>query len=123
MGLVLLADLDAATLDEVLATPSASHVIPRVVLSRAELEDSLAAIRGRGWALSDELLSLGIRSIAAPVRDRSGRTAAAMNVTVHAAETSIERLVDEYLPLLLETAAAVTSAWSDLAMLPVATAE
>ena len=51
---------------------------------------SLAEIRERGWALSDELLSLGIRSIAAPVRDRSGRTAAAMNVTVHAAETSID---------------------------------
>ena len=42
-----------------------------------------------------------------------------MNVTVHAAETSIDRLVDEYLPLLLQTAADVTSAWSDLAMLPV----
>ena len=41
-----------------------------------------------------------------------------MNVTVHAAETSIDRLVDEYLPLLLQTAADVTSAWSDLAMLP-----
>ena len=118
MGRVLLADLDKSELDEVLAKPSASGVIPRVVLSRSELDKSLAEIRERGWALSDELLSLGIRSIAAPVRDRSGRTAAAMNVTVHAAETSIERLVDEYLPLLLQTAADVTSAWSDLAMLP-----
>ena len=69
------------------------------------------------------MLSLGIRSIAAPVCDRSGRTAAAVNVTVHAAETSIERLVDEYLPLLLKTAAEITSAWSNLAMLPVATAD
>ena len=93
-------------------------MIPRVVLSRAELDTSLDEIRERGWALSDELLSFGIRSIAAPVRDRSGRTAAAMNVTVHAAETSIEKLVDEYLPLLLQTAADVTSAWSNLAMLP-----
>ena len=120
MGRVLLADLDKSELDDVLAKPSASGVIPRVVLSRSELDKSLAEIRERGWALSDELLSLGIRSIAAPVRDRSGRTAAAMNVTVHAAETSIERLVDEYLPLLLQTAADVTSAWSNLALLPVA---
>ena len=90
-----------------LATPSASAIIPRVVLSRAELDDVLAEIRERGWALSDELLSLGIRSIAAPVRDQSGRTAAAMNVTVHAAETSSERLIGDYLPLLLEAAAEV----------------
>jgi IclR family transcriptional regulator, pca regulon regulatory protein len=100
MGRVLLADLDKSELDDVLAKPSAE-------------------IRERGWALSDELLSVGIRSIAAPVRDRTGRTAAAMNVTVHAAETSIERLVDEYLPLLLQTAAEVTAAWSNLALLPV----
>jgi IclR family pca regulon transcriptional regulator len=119
MGRVLLADLDSAELDEVLALPSASGVIPRVVLSRSELDESLAEIRDRGWALSDELLSLGIRSIAAPVRDRTGRTAAAVNVTVHAAETSIEVLVDDYLPLLLETAEAITTEWSNLVLLPV----
>jgi hypothetical protein len=44
-----------------------------------------------------------------------------MNVTVHAAETSSERLVGEYLQLLLDAAAAVTTAWSDLAMLPTTT--
>ena len=118
MGHVLLADLTAAQLDATLATPSAAAVIPRVVLSRAELDEVLAEVRERGWAQADELLSIGIRSIAAPVRDHSGRTAAAMNVTVHAAETSSERLVGEYLPLLLEAAAEVSTSWSNLAMLP-----
>lgn len=119
MGRVLLADLDADELGAVLDTPSASGIIPRVVADRADLDVSLAEIRERGWALSDELLSVGIRSVAAPVRDQHGRTAAAMNVTVHAAETSIDHLVGEYLPLLLETAAGVSAAWCDLAMLPV----
>ena len=118
MGHVLLADLTAAQLDATLATPSAAAIIPRVVLSRAELDEVLAEVRERGWAQADELLSIGIRSIAAPVRDQSGRTAAAMNVTVHAAETSSERLVGEYLPLLLEAAAEVSTSWSNLAMLP-----
>jgi IclR family transcriptional regulator, pca regulon regulatory protein len=118
MGHVLLADLTAPQLDAALDTPSASAVIPRVVLSRAELDEILADVRERGWAQADELLSVGIRSIAAPVRDRSGRTAAAMNVTVHAAETSREHLVGEYLPLLLEAAAEVSTSWSNLAMLP-----
>jgi IclR family pca regulon transcriptional regulator len=118
MGHVLLADLTASQLDAVLDTPSASVIIPRVVLSRTELDEVLIGVRERGWAQADELLSVGIRSIAAPVRDNSGRTAAAMNVTVHAAETSSERLVGEYLPLLLEATAEVSTSWSNLAMLP-----
>jgi IclR family pca regulon transcriptional regulator len=121
MGRVLLAGLSSTELDDVLARPSASGIIPRVTLSRQELDASLDDIRRRGWAMSDELLSAGIRSVAAPVRDRSGRIAAAVNVTVHAAETSIERLLGEYLPQLLETAAAITLEWERLRMLPLET--
>jgi IclR family transcriptional regulator, pca regulon regulatory protein len=121
MGRVLLADLSPEQLDETLAVPSRSGIIPRVIVSRSELDEVLAEVRERGWALADELLTLGIRSIAAPVRDKTGRTAAALNVTVHAAETSVEHLVGEYLPPLLETAEEISAAWSDLAMLPLAT--
>jgi IclR family pca regulon transcriptional regulator len=119
MGRVLLADKTADELEAVLATPSRSGIIPRITPTRAELDESLGLIRERGWAMSDEMLSVGIRSIAAPVVDSEGRTAAAMNVTVHAAETSVERLTNEYLPLLLDTAAAVSREWSNLAMLPI----
>ncbi|MDX6335058.1 MAG: IclR family transcriptional regulator, pca regulon regulatory protein, partial [Streptosporangiaceae bacterium] len=64
------------------------------------------------WALADEELAPGIRSIAAPVRDGTGTVRAAMNVTVHAAETSVERLTGEYLPLLLRTAGDVSADWA-----------
>ena len=76
-------------------------------------------MREQGWALSDERLSLGIRSIAAPVRDASGGDGAALNVTVHAAETSVSELKRRHLPLLLETADAITAEWRHLARLPV----
>jgi IclR family pca regulon transcriptional regulator len=118
MGKVLLADLAADELDQVLAVPSRSGIIPRVVPTRGELDEMLAQVRTRGWAISDEQLSVGVRSVAAPVSGSTGRVVAAMNVTVHAAETSIERLTGEYLPLLLRAAEAVTSEWSNLAMLP-----
>lgn len=121
MGKVLLSDLSSDELDRVLTIPSRSGIIPRITPTRAELDNDLAEIRERGWALSDELLSVGIRSIAAPVRDRHGRTAAAMNVTVHAAETSIATLTEEYLPFLLSTAQAVTEEWANLARLPIST--
>jgi IclR family pca regulon transcriptional regulator len=119
MGQVLLADLPTDRLDEVLALPSQSGIIPRSVPTRSKLERDLAEVRARGWALSDERLSLGIRSIAAPVRDAAGRTLAAVNVTVHAAETSVADLKRRHLPLLLATAADITQEWVNMARLPV----
>jgi IclR family transcriptional regulator, pca regulon regulatory protein len=119
MGHVLLAGLPRSELLEVVRTPSQSGVIPRITPSTRDLERELVEVRSRGWALSDERLSLGIRSIAAPVRDASGATVAAVNVTVHAAETSIDELTSRHLPLLLATAEAITREWANLALLPV----
>jgi IclR family transcriptional regulator, pca regulon regulatory protein len=119
MGQVLLAELSRPELLEVLKTPSQSGIIPRFAPSRRELERELAKVRERGWALSDERLSLGIRSIAAPARDASGTTVAALNVTVHAAETSVSELKRRHLPLLLETAEKISCEWANLARLPV----
>lgn len=118
MGRVLLADLDPGELDAALATPSTSGVLPRVQLGRPALDDALAEVRAQGWAMSDEQLSVGIRSIAVPVAGANGRVAAAMNVTTHAAETSVERLLDEHLPLLLDAARSIADEWSHLARLP-----
>ncbi len=118
MGRVLLAGLDADALDAALATPSTSGIVPRVQPDREELDAELAAVREQGWAMSDEQLSLGIRSIAVPVIGAGGRVAAAMNVTTHAAETSVERLIGEHLPRLLEAAASIGEEWSHLARLP-----
>ena len=66
----------------------------------------------RGWSLTDEHLAYGIRSIAAPLRDGTNRVIAALNVSVHAAETSLETLTEQYLPLLLQTAAAISTDWA-----------
>jgi IclR family pca regulon transcriptional regulator len=116
---VLMAELDRTELDRLIATPSKSGIIPRITPTEEELDEILAGVRARGWALSDERLSLGIRSIAAPVRDAFGKTVAAMNVTVHAAETSVSELKRRHLPMLLETAEKISQEWANLARLPV----
>ena len=69
-------------------------------------------MRARGWSLTDEQLAAGIRSVAAPLRDGDGTVIAAMNVTVHAAETPVAILTGEYLPLLLQTASAISADWA-----------
>ena len=118
MGQVLLADLPRDELSAVLQTPSQSGIIPRITPSRRALDRDLAQVRKRGWAISDERLSLGIRSVAAPVRDASGATVAAVNVTTHAAETPVAELTSRHLPLLLATAEDITREWVNLARLP-----
>jgi IclR family transcriptional regulator, pca regulon regulatory protein len=111
-GKVLLADLDRSARARVLDQPSRSGLPPGVERSRSALESELTEVRARGWALADEELAPGVRSIAAPVRDASGRVRAAMNVTVHAAETSVEELLARHLPLLLRTAGSVSGDWA-----------
>lgn len=110
-GKVLLAGLGSAELDAALDTPSRSHV--RITpLDRARLLDELETVRDRGWAVADEELAPGVRSIAAPVKDESGRTESTVNITVHAAETSLEELIDNHLPYLLKTASEISGDWA-----------
>jgi len=111
-GKVLLAALEPARLRAALAEPSQSGLPPRQPLDPDRFADELQATRARGWALADEELAPGIRSVAVPVRDGAGQVRAAMNVTVHAAETSLAVLTDEYLPLLLRTAGEVSADWA-----------
>lgn len=113
LGKVLLADLRDDEVERVLRQPSRSGVQSRWWPSPEQRAAALCEVRAQGWALTDEQLAPGIRSVAAPLRDGSGRVVAAMNVTVHAHETSLETLTDAHLPLLLQTAGAVSA---DLAL-------
>ena len=109
LGKVLLAALDDDELEAVLAQPSRSGVTPRWLPDRDERAAALRQVRAQGWALTDQQLAPGIRSVAAPLRDGTGRVVAAVNVTVHASETSVETLTGEHLPRLLSTAGAVSA--------------
>ena len=99
----MLAELDRADLDALLAEPSRSGVTPLWQPTDVERDAELRQVRARGWALTDEQLARGVRSVAAPVRDGE-RVVAAVNVNCHAAETSLEELRDHHLPLLLRAA-------------------
>jgi IclR family pca regulon transcriptional regulator len=115
-GKVLLAALPPSDLDRVLAIPSRSGLLVARRSSSAEfvegLKQELVSVRARGWALADEELAPGVRSIAVPVRDGTGTVRAAMNVTVHAAETTTEHLLDAHLPRLLRAAGDVSADWA-----------
>jgi IclR family transcriptional regulator, pca regulon regulatory protein len=111
-GKVLLAALDPTAFHAAVAQPSRSGVEARQLPERDELDRTLREVRARGWALADQELAPGIRSIATGVRDGDGRVVAAINVTVHAAETSVDKLTGHHLPLLLHTAANISHDWA-----------
>ena len=111
-GKVLLAALPLGELDRTLALPSRAGLPTDIGRTPEQLREELTTVRARGWALADEELAPGVRSVAVPVRDGTGAVRAAMNVTVHAAETSTERLLGEHLPQLLRTAGEVSADWA-----------
>jgi IclR family pca regulon transcriptional regulator len=118
LGKVLLAALPAGEAERVLAEPSRSGITARWQPGAAERAAELRDVRARGWSLTDEQLAAGIRSVAAPLRDGDGRVIAALNVTVHAAETPVDILTGDYLPLLLQTAGAISADWASCQTAP-----
>jgi IclR family pca regulon transcriptional regulator len=112
LGKVLLAALPLAEAERVIAEPSRSGITPRWQPDAAERAAALREVRARGWALTDEQLAPGIRSVAVPLRDGDGRVIAALNVNSHAAETPLDVLIGKHLPLLLQAAGAISSDWA-----------
>ncbi|WP_328814164.1 IclR family transcriptional regulator domain-containing protein [Rhodococcus sp. NBC_00297] len=110
-GRALLSAMDRPSVHERLEEPSRSG-LPTKSYTTGEIDEILDRTAERGWALADQDLAPGVRSIAVPVRDGRGVARAAMNITVHAAETSIDTLTGVYLPLLLTAAKQTSSDWS-----------
>jgi len=107
MGRVLLAGLADEELDSYLVAVSLSPLTARTVTSAAALRTELAKVRTQGWSLVNQELEEGLRALAAPVRDRTGRVVAAVNVSAHASRTSLEAMRKDLLPPLLKTAARI----------------
>jgi IclR family pca regulon transcriptional regulator len=112
LGKVLLAALPLAEAERVLAEPTRSGITPPWRPDAAERAASLREVRARGWALTDEQLAPGIRSVAVPLRDGDGTVIAALNVNSHAAETPLDVLIGKHLPLLIQAGGAISADWA-----------
>ena len=61
-------------------------------------------MRQQGYALNDQELEMGLRSIAVPLVNPEGTVVAALNVGVHAGQVSAQELLNRVLPKLQEAA-------------------
>jgi IclR family pca regulon transcriptional regulator len=74
------------------------------------LRPALAEVRRQGWALVDQELEQGLRSIAAPLHSADGTVIAAINVSSTTSSATLERIADDFRPALLRTAALIDEA-------------
>jgi IclR family transcriptional regulator, pca regulon regulatory protein len=104
MGRVLLAGLDDAALEEHLSTLELERLTSHTVTSVDALRDRVQEARRQGYALVDQELEYGLRSLAAPVRNRDGAVVAAVNVSSHVSRLNRDKARREVLPALLRAA-------------------
>jgi IclR family pca regulon transcriptional regulator len=107
VGRVVLADLPDEELDARLARADLRPLTARTLVAPDALRRELDLIRRQGYALVDQELEEGLRSVAAPVRDRDGRVVAGVNIAVHAGRTSVAAVRRELLPHLLAAVARI----------------
>ncbi len=69
-------------------------------LRGTDAERELTTVRDQGYAVVDEEVELGLRTIAVPIRNTVGIVVAALNVAVHASRIAVEDLPGTLLPLL-----------------------
>jgi IclR family pca regulon transcriptional regulator len=107
MGRVLLAALPEPDLDAYLARAELTRLTNKTVSSAESLRAELARVRAQGYSIVDQELEEGLRAIAAPVHDRAGAVAGAVNISVHAARATLDAMRRRLLPLLLAATAAI----------------
>ena len=109
IGKLLLSYLDEADLAARITDASFSATSgPNAKLSLAELRGELRTVRDQGWAMQDEELAYGLRSVAAPIVGPDGRVLAGVNLAVQARDWSSQRIVRELRPAVLATCSEIS---------------
>ncbi|HTW89226.1 MAG TPA: IclR family transcriptional regulator C-terminal domain-containing protein [Candidatus Binataceae bacterium] len=109
MGRVLLAYASEAQRERYFATAELTRFTPRTITDPARLRELLREVVQREWALVDQELEEGVRSVAVPVRDAAGRVIAAMNLSGHASRVTVAQMKREFVPALLQASARITA--------------
>jgi IclR family pca regulon transcriptional regulator len=107
MGRVLLAGRAPEERTALLSASDIRALTPKTVTDRTLLGKAIKEAAANGYAIVDEELELGLRSIAVPLRDRSGAVVAAINVSTQSARMSVDEMRRDFLPLLMNAAARI----------------
>jgi len=107
MGRVLLSDLPLPELQEFLAVAAIEPKTPKSIVDREKLAILISKAATDGYAIVDEELELGLRSIAVPIRDASRKIVAAINISTQSSRFNPVEMRKEILPKLKEAAGSI----------------
>lgn len=112
MGRVLLAALSPAALNRYFAMADVEPLTRHTVTDEAELRAALKQVAAQGYSVVDQELEEGLRSVAVPVRDKSGAVVAALTVCANSSRVGIDEMVADFLPTMREAAAGLSAVLS-----------
>lgn len=102
IGRVLLSGLSDEALEHVLADLKPVRHTPKTVTAKSKLRDIVRETRRLGWSIVDEELEVGLMSVSAPIRSRSGEIIAALNVCGPTSRVTMDDVKSRLLPELLD---------------------
>ena len=106
-GRAMLAFADSQTLEAVIAAGLVART-PRTDVNPRKLARALEQVRAQGYAMEDEQSEMGMRSLAAPIRDSEGRVVAAVGIAGPMQRVSDEA-VERFAPLVVNTANVISA--------------
>ncbi|MHB1172164.1 MAG: IclR family transcriptional regulator [Lacisediminihabitans sp.] len=108
MGRVLLSAFEPAELDTYLDGVGIKRLTSHTITSRGEFVEELRRVRAQGWAIVDQELEEGLRSIAVPIH-RGGKVVAAINVSAAASSRTLDSIREDLLPPLQRAAEQISA--------------
>lgn len=109
MGRVLLSHLPPAQLNKILTQSPLKALTRKTITDPNRVREIVEEARQNGFAVVDQEIDLGLRSISVPILNIAGVAVAAMNFSVQVEHMSIEEMIENLLPKLLETQASLRS--------------
>ena len=117
MGRMLLASLPPERATDLLKMSKIQPLTKHTVVDPRKLGEIVAAARKRGFAVADQELGLGMRSLAVPILDRNGEAIAAISATHHGMDMSMRTFIKRYLSRMQQTAAEISQSVSSLQLI------
>ena len=110
MGAVLMASMEPKEVDRAVRGYRFEVYTPHTIRNKRKYIERINEVRKKGWAISDQELEIGIRSIACPLKDKNGKTIAALNISGHTSRVTAKEMTTNYLPTLKETVSKIEEA-------------
>ncbi|WP_031556235.1 IclR family transcriptional regulator domain-containing protein [Parvularcula oceani] len=107
-GRVMLSALPEEELDAYLDALEIQVFTPNTTTSKVKLRSEIEKARGQGWAIVDQEMELGLRSVSVPIRDIHGAVVAALNIPCPTSRLTMEDIKTKIVAEMLTASHEIT---------------